>query len=136
MQNNSVASLGFISRFDLPNMVPLGGRLTFAEVAQKTGFTESVVARLMRDAMTRRIFAEPDHGVIAHTKTSKALRQPWLLAFVRAGAEEGWSNMFKVRRPAGPARRDMANAAPWLTSRHRSWMLWSSGPPARSPVRR
>lgn len=77
-------------------MVPLGGRLSFAEVAKKTGFAESVVARLLRDAMCVRIFHEPEHGMVAHTKTSKALRQPWLLAFVRAGAEEGWANMFKA----------------------------------------
>lgn len=96
LQNNSVGTLGFISKFDLPHMVPLGGRLTFAEIAQKIGFTESVVARLMRDAMCIRIFQEPEHGVVAHTKVSKALRQDWLLTFVRAGAEEGWANMFKA----------------------------------------
>ncbi|KAK8133248.1 S-adenosyl-L-methionine-dependent methyltransferase [Apiospora kogelbergensis] len=89
--NNSIGSLGFISRFDLPNMVPLGGRLSFAEVAKKTGFAESVVARLLRDAMCVRIFHEPEHGMVAHTKTSKALRQPWLLAFI-VDALEKWPN--------------------------------------------
>ncbi|KAK8120451.1 sterigmatocystin 8-O-methyltransferase [Apiospora kogelbergensis] len=76
--------------------VTAGGRLSFAEVAKKTGFAKSVVARLLRDAMCVRIFHEPEHGMVAHTKTSKALRQPWFLAFVRAGAEEGWANMFKI----------------------------------------
>lgn len=71
--------------------------MTFADIAKKTGFEKSVVSRLMRDAMCMRIFREPEEGVVQHTKVSKALRQPGLLAFVRAGAEEGWANMFKVK---------------------------------------
>ncbi|KAJ4387226.1 hypothetical protein N0V93_007815 [Gnomoniopsis smithogilvyi] len=94
--NNSVGSLGFIARFDIPGMVPLGGRTSFAEIAKKTGFDESVVSRLMRDAVCMRIFQEGEPGFIEHTKTSKALRAPWLLAFVRAGADEGWETMSKA----------------------------------------
>ncbi|KAI1840682.1 hypothetical protein JX266_013089 [Neoarthrinium moseri] len=94
--NNSVGSLGFISRFDIPNMLPLGGRLTFSEIAEKTGFKESVVSRFIRDCVCMRIFCEPEPGVVEQTKASKALRAPWFLAFVRAGAEEGWGTMFKL----------------------------------------
>ncbi|POS74341.1 sterigmatocystin 8-O-methyltransferase [Diaporthe helianthi] len=94
--NNSVGSLGFIARFDLPNLVPLGGRLSYAEIAKKTGFEESVVSRLIRDAVCMRIFRERESGFIEHTKTSKALREPWLLGFVKAGADEGWATMSKV----------------------------------------
>ncbi|KAJ4403640.1 hypothetical protein N0V82_010617 [Gnomoniopsis sp. IMI 355080] len=94
--NNSVGSLGFIARFDIPGMVPLGGRMSFAEIAKKTGFEESVVSRLIRDAVCMRIFREEEPGFIEHTKTSKALRAPWLLGFVRAGADEGWETMSKV----------------------------------------
>ncbi|GKT85912.1 sterigmatocystin 8-O-methyltransferase [Colletotrichum tofieldiae] len=91
--NNSMGSLAFMCRFDIPNMVPLGGRISYANIAQKTGFAEFVVSRLMRDVVCMRIFREVDPGVIEHTKTSKALRAPWFLAWLRAGAEEGWSTM-------------------------------------------
>ncbi|WQF84527.1 Putative O-methyltransferase domain, S-adenosyl-L-methionine-dependent methyltransferase superfamily [Colletotrichum destructivum] len=94
--NNSMGSLGFMCRFDIPNMVPLGGKLSYAEIAKKTGFAEFVVARFMRDCVCMRIFRESEPGVIEHTKTSKALRAPWFLAWLRAGAEEGWATMLGV----------------------------------------
>ena len=80
--------------------------MSLDEIAQKTGFDESVVSRLMRDAACMRIFREREPGYIEHTKTSKALREPWLLAFVRAGAEEGWATMSKVRRLLKTKRKE------------------------------
>ncbi|KAI6336456.1 hypothetical protein MCOR28_009125 [Pyricularia oryzae] len=94
--NNNVGSLGFIARFNIPGMVPLGGQMSFAEIAKKTGFAEGIVARFMRDAVCRHIFCETETGFIRHTKTSKALREPWFLGFLKAGAEEGWGTMSKV----------------------------------------
>ncbi|KAI7908582.1 hypothetical protein M9X92_012113, partial [Pyricularia oryzae] len=116
--NNNVGSLGFIARFNIPGMVPLGGQMSFAEIAKKTGFAEGIVARFMRDAVCRHIFCETETGFIRHTKTSKALREPhifcetetgfirhtktskalrepWFLGFLKAGAEEGWGTMSK-----------------------------------------
>lgn len=79
--------------------------MSFAEIAKKTGFDESVVSRLIRDAVCMRIFREEEPGFIEHTKTSKALRAPWLLGFVRAGADEGWETMSKVSHPPEKKRQ-------------------------------
>ncbi|TLD18182.1 hypothetical protein PspLS_10489 [Pyricularia sp. CBS 133598] len=93
----SVANLGFISRFDSPGTVPLGGHMSFAEITKKTELIESIAASLMRDAVCRHILCETEPDLIQYTKTSKALREPWFLGFVKAGAEECWGTMLKVR---------------------------------------
>lgn len=90
-------------------MVPLGGQMSFAEIAKRTGFAEGIVARFMRDAVCRHIFCETETGFIRHTKTSKALREPWFLGFLKAGAEEGWGIMLKVRWRLG-ARSSFRNS--------------------------
>ena len=111
--------------------------MTFADIAEKTGFEKSVVSRLMRDAMCMRIFREPEQGVVQHTKVSKALRQPGLLAFVRAGAEEGWANMFKVKNfPLAAANISPLDARLADIPSYRLLTLWRNGPPVRSPAKR
>lgn len=71
--------------------------MSFADIARKTGFEEGIVKRLLRAAMCRRVFQEPEPGYVAHTKASKAMRSQTLLAFLRTGAEMGWYTIFKVR---------------------------------------
>ncbi|KAH8786018.1 sterigmatocystin 8-O-methyltransferase [Diaporthe sp. PMI_573] len=96
ISNEYVAFFGFISRHDIPNYVPLGGRVSFTDIAKKTGVDESIVKRLLRSAMCRRVFQEPEPGQVAHTKASKAMRSKVLLAFLRTGADMGWYTIFKL----------------------------------------
>ncbi|KAK2610911.1 hypothetical protein N8I77_004300 [Diaporthe amygdali] len=96
ISNEYVAFLGFISRYDIPNFVPLGGRVSFTDIAKKTGFEEGIVKRLLRAAICRRIFQEPESGYVAHTKASKAMRSKILLTFLRTGADMGWYTIFKL----------------------------------------
>ena len=79
-------------------MVPSGGSLSFAEIAEKTGLAEQMVARLLRHAITMRIFYEPEPGVVAHTKASKILTDPVTNDWLRAGTEEMWPAATKVSR--------------------------------------
>lgn len=70
--------------------------MSFSDIAKKTGVDESIVKRLLRSAMCRRVFQEPEPGQVAHTKASKAMRSKVLLAFLRTGADMGWYTIFKV----------------------------------------
>ncbi|KAH0592951.1 hypothetical protein MHUMG1_09197 [Metarhizium humberi] len=87
---NSSVSLQAISRFKIAELVPLGGRTTFASIAQEIGLGERTVRRLLRHATTMRVFHEPEPGVLVHTKASKLLRDPVANAWLLCGTEEMW----------------------------------------------
>lgn len=59
-----------------------------------------MVSRIVRHAMTMRIFREPEPGVVAHTKASRLLARPDIRDWVRAGTEELGPAGGKVRHPA------------------------------------
>lgn len=87
-----------ICHFGIAAMVPAGGRVSFAEIAKKTSLTEQMVARLLRHAMTMRIFYEPEPGFVAHTKSSKILADPVHNDWLRTGTEEMWPASTKARK--------------------------------------
>lgn len=64
-----------LDRFEIYQKVPIGETRTYAELAKATGLPMSTVRRLIRHAMTQRIFTEPSPGVVAHTPTSKLLTE-------------------------------------------------------------
>lgn len=78
-------------------MVPAGGKTSFAEIAKQTGLTEQLVGRILRHAMTMRIFHEPEPGIVAHTRASKILTDPLTNNWLRVGTEEMWSASTKAR---------------------------------------
>jgi hypothetical protein len=80
-------------------MVPPGGQVSFADIAKQTPLTEQMVSRLLRHAMTMRIFREPEPGMVAHTKASKILADPITRDWLRAGTEEMWPASTKARIP-------------------------------------
>ncbi|XDG04424.1 hypothetical protein ABKA04_004039 [Annulohypoxylon sp. FPYF3050] len=53
-----------ISRFKIASLVPIGGRTTFADIAEQTGLEEHAIRRLLRHAMAMRVFKEPEPGVM------------------------------------------------------------------------
>jgi hypothetical protein len=71
-------------------MVPEGGRASFADIAKQTPLSESAVTRLVRYAMTFRVFCEPEPGMVAHTKASRSLTDVDMNGWLRAGTEEMW----------------------------------------------
>ncbi|KID62536.1 O-methyltransferase PaMT [Metarhizium brunneum] len=93
---NSSVSLQAISRFKIAELVPLGGRTTFASIAQEIGLGERTVRRLLRHATTMRVFHEPEPGVLVHTKASKLLRDPVANAWLLCGTEEMWTASVKM----------------------------------------
>ncbi|KFZ06718.1 hypothetical protein V501_07169 [Pseudogymnoascus sp. VKM F-4519 (FW-2642)] len=76
--NNSL-SLRAVSQFKLANAFPVGSTATFAELAKVANVDEMNTRRLLRHAMTNRIFKEVSPGVVAHTAASKTLAQDALL---------------------------------------------------------
>ncbi|KAF7548437.1 hypothetical protein G7Z17_g7058 [Cylindrodendrum hubeiense] len=58
--------------FDFFSAVPLGGSASYSEIAVKTNLPESTVRRVLRHAMTMRLFEEkpPGSGNLTHTSTT------------------------------------------------------------------
>jgi hypothetical protein len=62
-------------QYKIPNAFPVGEEATFAQIASNCSCSEAIVRRIMRLAMTNRIFKEVRKGVVVHTATSKALAE-------------------------------------------------------------
>ena len=77
-------------------MVPHGGKISYADIAAQTGLGEQMVRRLLRSAISMRIFQEPEQNMISHTKASKMLVDPIANDWLRAGTEEMWPANVKV----------------------------------------
>ncbi|KAI0892116.1 sterigmatocystin 8-O-methyltransferase [Annulohypoxylon nitens] len=88
--HTNCVSLQAISRFKIASLVPIGGRTTFADIAEQTGLEEHAIRRLLRHAMTMRVFQEPEPGVVAHTKVSKVLTNPVANDWCWTGTGEIW----------------------------------------------
>lgn len=56
--------------FDIAKHVPLDGEASYADIAQATGQDETNIRRLIRHAITNRVFCEPREGFVAHTAAS------------------------------------------------------------------
>ncbi|KAL9008751.1 MAG: hypothetical protein Q9173_006154 [Seirophora scorigena] len=89
---NSWISRQAIVRFGLASSFPPGqDEATFAEMAASSGLPEAHVRRLLRHAMTFRIFQEPRQGTVRHTSASKMLAEnPLLRQWTGMISEELW----------------------------------------------
>ena len=89
MQELGSPVLQAIYRFKMAFAFPIGETATFAQIAQNCGRAESEVRRILRMAMTYRLFHEPKPGVVAHTAATKAIVQrPLLNAWIGMWLEE------------------------------------------------
>ncbi|KAK3329993.1 S-adenosyl-L-methionine-dependent methyltransferase [Apodospora peruviana] len=94
--NNSVC-MQAIARYGIASMVPPGDQMmSFADIGKRTGLGEQMAARLLRHAMTMRVFREPEPGLVAHTKASRLLASPEMTAWMRIGTEEMWPAATKM----------------------------------------
>ncbi|KAI1807228.1 S-adenosyl-L-methionine-dependent methyltransferase [Daldinia bambusicola] len=87
--NNSLC-LQAIAEFKIADKVPSNGQVSFADIASQTPMTTDMTARLLRYAMTMRVFREPEPGMVAHTAASKGLRHSAANDWLHAGTEEMW----------------------------------------------
>ncbi|KAK8087645.1 hypothetical protein PG997_002606 [Apiospora hydei] len=72
-QADKKACVQSIIRFDIAAAIPLGGQISFTDIAANTPLTEQMVGRLIRHAATMHIFHEPEVGFVAHTRASRLL---------------------------------------------------------------
>lgn len=86
-----------ITRFRMADQVPPGGQRSFADIAKSINLDEQSVTRLLRHAMTMRIFCEPTPGMVAHTNISKLLRTPCVRDWMSVAVEEIWPTATTVR---------------------------------------
>ncbi|KAK0712212.1 sterigmatocystin 8-O-methyltransferase [Apiosordaria backusii] len=93
--NNSVC-MQAIARYGIANMVPPGGRASFDDIGRQSGLGEQMVRRLLRHAMTMRIFREPEPGMVSHTQASKMLSSPQMTAWMRIGTGDMWPAATKL----------------------------------------
>lgn len=77
-----MSSLRWIYHSNIAAAIPLDRAVTFAEVAAATGVDEDHSKRMLRHAMTNRLFREPEPGRVAHTAASALL--------VRSKALNNW----------------------------------------------
>jgi hypothetical protein len=93
--NNPLCMLA-IADFKLADKVPLHGKASFEDIAKDTPLTTDMTARLLRHAMTMRIFRETSPGIVAHTAASRTLHKSAANDWLQSGTEEMWPAAVKV----------------------------------------
>lgn len=86
----------FISHLGIAEMVPPGGQISFKEIAAKTGLNEQIIGRVLRFAITMRVFHEPERGMLAHTKVSKAITDSSVNDWLKTASRDLWPAATKV----------------------------------------
>lgn len=81
-----------LHRYSFAKAFPVDSTATYAEIVSKVGLAEEDTRRLIRVAMTDRIFKEPIRGTVAHTALSRAVAEiPVLSQYMGLATEEvGW----------------------------------------------
>jgi hypothetical protein len=70
---NDIMSLQAVYQFKVAQAVPIEGDISWAELSKAIGVDESNTKRLVRHAMTNRVFVEPRAGYVAHNAASRVL---------------------------------------------------------------
>lgn len=68
-----MSSLRWIYHFKIAEAVPLDRPISYAQLAKERSVDEDLLKRILRHAMTNRIFYEPESGLVAHTCVSALL---------------------------------------------------------------
>ncbi|KAF4633506.1 hypothetical protein G7Y89_g4613 [Cudoniella acicularis] len=84
-------SMQAIVRFQIATSIPIHGEKSFTEIAESCSLDELDVRRILRHAMTKRIFYEPRKGIVAHTAASRLLVEDSQMSdWVGASTDELW----------------------------------------------
>ena len=68
----------------------------YAQLAHATGLEPTLLKRLIRHAISQRVFCEPKKGFVAHTATSRLLAEENANDWMGARCEEVWPAALKV----------------------------------------
>lgn len=92
-------SLHAIHHFGIAKTFAPGEEISFTQLAKLSGLSETLIRRLLRHAMTMRVFSEPREGIVAHTAASKLLIQANMHSWLGTGCEEMWPAAVRVSSP-------------------------------------
>ncbi|KNG81606.1 hypothetical protein ANOM_010133 [Aspergillus nomiae NRRL 13137] len=83
-------ALHFIQQFNIAHLVPPNGTITFLTLSAQCNVPEADVRRLLRHAMTIRVFDEPAESEVAHTRASMLLRQEGFHGWIGSTCANSW----------------------------------------------
>ncbi|KAF2172614.1 hypothetical protein M409DRAFT_16577 [Zasmidium cellare ATCC 36951] len=88
---HDLGALKVITEFNIPELVPLEGDISFADIAKSLGLPEYRIHRIIRHCMTFRVFRESRPGYVAHTAPSaQFLKTPLLRDWYTFNLDEVW----------------------------------------------
>jgi 6-hydroxytryprostatin B O-methyltransferase len=93
-------SLHFIQQFNIAQLVPVTGEtktISFAALAEQCGLPEADVRRLLRHAMTMRVFEQVGDNEVGHTRASMLLRQEGIHGWIGSTCENAWPGATRVK---------------------------------------
>lgn len=80
-----------MARFNLAQAFPVEGETTFGELSAAVGLGETHIRKLVRHAITQKIFCEPRPGVIAHSACSRLIAEDEPMhSYLRFKTEDLW----------------------------------------------
>lgn len=95
-----MVSLHSIHRYGIARCLPQDHPVSYQQLAHLTGLEPELLKRLVRHAITHRVFKEPRKGFVEHTATSRLLTGPKADSWMGVGCEEMWPAALKVSNDA------------------------------------
>ncbi|ROW15360.1 hypothetical protein VPNG_02376 [Cytospora leucostoma] len=84
-----------VARFNLAQAFPVEGEITFRELSSAVGLGETHIRKLVRHAMTQKIFCEPRPGVVAHSACSRLIAEDEAIhSYLRFKTDDLWHAAF------------------------------------------
>jgi hypothetical protein len=97
LQLTGQTSLHAIAKFKLANNVPFDSTITISELAKASGLDDSDCNRLVRHALTNRLFIEEAPGVIKQSAMTQAIATvPLLREWIEETCENMWSSAPRI----------------------------------------
>lgn len=91
-----MVSLHSIQRYGIARHLPSDHAVSYTQLAHSTGLEPELLKRLVRHAITHRVFREPKKGFVEHTATSRLLVVSNADSWMSVGCEEMWPAALKV----------------------------------------
>lgn len=80
----------------IARQLPHDHPVSYSQLALSTGVEPELLKRLVRHAITHRVFREPKKGFVEHTATSSLLAGSKADSWMGTGCEEMWPAALKV----------------------------------------
>lgn len=86
-----------MARFNLAQAFPVESEITIRELSAAVGLGETHISKLVRHAITQKIFCEPRPGVIAHSACSRLIAEDEAIhSYLRFKTDDLWHAAFHL----------------------------------------